>query len=192
MIAEAYGITGNYVKQDYIYDAGKSTAPDTAEDGKLDTCGVGMYHGAGGHDPEVQSALIWALTGFPHDEHDGAFMQADPALLENAITRERRPVLWLDHGGWPDDQYDEFPQDRSNQGHAKVIGGYDDEGTEDYVDDRCLIFDPWPQYNEESFCPQGADRGPNDTYDPYWLSCSSVISGDTNDRFLIPVDPLPE
>jgi len=192
MIAKAYGYTGNQVQQDYIYDAGKSVG-ETTGDLILGTCGVGMFHGVGvGNDPEVQNALIFTLNGMPHDDHDGVFMQADLLILKNTIIQERRPILWLDHGGWPDDQYDELPVDRQYQGHAKVIGGYDDRGTEDFSDDLCLILDPWPQYNEEGFSPQNATKGPGDTNDPYWLPLSMTVTGDSNDRFLIPTQPIPE
>ena len=52
--------------------------------------------------------------------------------------------------------------------------------------------DPWPQYNDEGFCHQNAVKGPDDTCDPYWLPLGNVISGDPDDRFLIPLDPPPE
>jgi len=82
---------------------------------------------------------------------------------------------------------------RSDQGHAKVIGGYDDAGTADYADDLCLIYDPWPEYNDNSVLPLNATNGPGGTYDPYWLPLNDVNLSDTSDIHIVDTHPdIPE
>lgn len=78
-------------------------------------------------------------------------------------------------------------------GHAKVIAGWDDNDTLiDTKDDKCLIFDPWPEYNDTGILPMNATQGPGGTFDPYWLPLSDVLN-DTNDIFLRDTyAPVPE
>jgi hypothetical protein len=78
-------------------------------------------------------------------------------------------------------------------GHAKVIAGWDDSGTlVDTSDDKCLIFDPWPEYNDTGILPMNATQGPGNTFDPYWLPLDDVLN-DTSDIFLRDTfAPVPE
>jgi len=189
MIVTAYGKTGNRIKQDHIYEFAEQTY-GTPADGHIDSHGVGMFDGSGvpAQLLEVQMALDWALDGITSYQHDGVTL--DWSTLRDYILLDR-PVLWLDHGGWPANQSDEYPsfEDRQNQGHAKIIAAYDDRGTGSETDDLCLIYDPWPEYNDKSLLPTNATKGPQNTFDPYWLHQGDVL-GDINDIFLIPVDPV--
>jgi hypothetical protein len=188
MMADAYGIS---VEQDYIYDSYKIHALEINGDNVIQTHGLGMDHGGGtpSTQPEVQNALSGVL-GMGYDQH--SVPSLDWMKLKNDFIEMKRPVLWLDLNGWPENQYNEWPADpgRANQGHAKVIAGYDDRGTADPSDDLSLIYDPWPEYNDKSKLPLNAIKGPQDTFDPYWLPTTDVLS-DTSDIFLIPVDPIP-
>jgi hypothetical protein len=193
MIAKAYGQTGAQTEQDSIYDKGKQLHMEIQDNGIIESHGVGMYHGAGATLPEVQDALDFALDNMTHNEYNASKSMTE-TILKNCIE-DRRPVLWLDHNGWPKNQSDESPPpfEKSEQGHAKVIAGYDDRGTSDVSDDRCLIYDPWPEYNDKQdigLLPTGAEKGPDDTFDPYWFPLSS-ITGDTNDVFLVPQNSIP-
>ncbi len=194
MIANAYGKEGNLIKQDYIYDNGKSTPPeDPGPPPEIKTHGVGMYDGSGGERQEVQDALLYALEGMPYDQHD-SITPLNWMMLRDDYILMNRPVLWLDHGGWPAHQSENWPttESRQNQGHAKVIAGYDDRGTAGETDDLCLIYDPWPEYNDKEdllLLPANATKGPQDTFDPYWLPQSDVL-GDSSDIFLVPTDPI--
>ena len=190
MISTAYGKTAEKIQQDWIYDGGKNL-PDALRDGHLTTRGVGMYHGVGSSFYEVQDAMDFALEPMLHDEYNAAKLITD-TVLKRAIA-DGRPVLWLDHNGWPDNFSDDIDLPvtiEQYQGHAKVIAGYDGNNTSDSSDDRCLVYDPWPEYNDKGILPAGAAKGPADTYDPYWLPITSV-KGDTNDVFLIPLDSVP-
>lgn len=183
-------------QQDDIYDAGKSTLGDIAGDLILSTHGVGMFDGFGGWPPEVQVAMQWAVGPIiQHNQADGTALTA--ALLKQYILNSH-PVLWLDHGGWPANMTALYPGDpgeeppvtyRYDQGHAKVIGGYDDFGTADLSDDICLIFDPWPEYDDLSILPTNATLGPGGTYDPYWLPLNDVNLADFQDRYLVDTFP---
>ena len=184
MIATAYGKTGSFIKQDHIYEFAEQTY-GTPADGHIDSHGVGMFDGSGGQLPEVQMALDWALDGITSDRHD-SMNPLDWATLRDYILTDR-PVLWLDHGGWPANQNESLPPGelRADQGHAKVIAGYDHRGTTGETDDLFLIFDPWPEYVDKSVLPVNATKGPQDTFDPYWLPYNDVL-GDSSDIFLVP------
>ena len=56
--------------------------------------------------------------------------------------------------------------------------------------DRCLIYDPWPEYNDEKILPTGATKGPDYTFDPYWFPLNSIV-GDSDDVFLVPKESIP-
>ena len=190
MISRAYGRTAEKILQDWIYDGGKDL-PDAIKDGHLTTHGVGMFHGVGSPYYEVQEAMDFALEPMLHDEYNSGKPMTE-TILENCIENSR-PVLWLDHNGWPDNLSDDIDLPTTitqYQGHAKVIAGYDDRETSDTSDDRCLVYDPWPEYNDDEVLPAGASKGPDDTFDPYWLPLSSII-GDANDVFLVPTDSIP-
>jgi hypothetical protein len=192
MIAKAYGMTGNNILQDHIYDECKSSGGEIKGNAQIETHGLGMHDGSGGNPAEAQDALTWALGGMTHEEYDG--VNLDWTQLRDIIVQGNRLVLRIDHGGWPSSMSEAFPQgdNRYYQGHATVIAGYDDKNTENHADDLCLIYDPWPYYNDKSSLPPNALKGPGDTCDPYWLPLGNVLSDDANDRFLIPLDPLPE
>ena len=135
--------------------------------------------------------MDFALDPMLHDEYNSG-KPLTATILESCIENSR-PVLWLDHNGWPDSFGNEIDLPATieqYQGHAKVIAGYDNEGTSDTSDDRCLVYDPWPEYNDDEVLPGDASKGPDDTYDPYWLPLSSII-GDINDVFLVPTDSIP-
>ncbi len=193
MIARAYGRTGAKIEQDVIYDEGKQSDGEIQHSGIIESHGVGMYHGAGATPPEVQDALDFALDPIKHDEYNAGNPMTE-TILRNCIGN-RQPVLWLDHNNFPQHQSDEFPPAAAKleQGHAKVIADYDDRGTSNVSDDRCLIYDPWPEYNFEKdvlLLPTGATKGPDDTFDPYWFPVSSIV-GDANDVFLVPQNSIP-
>lgn len=183
-------------QQDDIYDAGKSTLGDVAGDLILSTHGVGMFDGFGGWPPEVQVSMIWAVGAIiQHNQVDGSALTA--AMLRQYIFNSH-PVLWLDHGGWPSNMTGLYPGDptedppltyRYDQGHAKVIGGYEDKGTAETGDDLCLIYDPWPEYNDMSILPTNASQGPGGTYDPYWLPLNDVNLADIQDMYLVDTYP---
>lgn len=195
MIAKyrAIGIPMN--QQDDIYDHGKKTQGEIQANGAIETHGVGMTDGSGGSAWEVQDAFNWSIgpNFHQHNQSDGTKLTA--AQLQQYIATGH-PVLWLDHGGWPKNlstwAFDS--SDRMNQGHAKVIAGYDDNGTAgDAKDDLCLIYDPWPEYNDMHFLPANATKGPGNTFDPYWLPLNDVNLSDPTDKYLVDTFPdIPE
>jgi len=188
MIAAAYGDPSFETRQDYIYENGKH-GPFQG-DGIIEDHGVGMFHGVGSTHPEVQDAMRYALAQMAITELDISALTW--SKLRDGFIRKKRPVLWLDHNGWPSDQNDEYPseENRKHQGHAKIIAGYDDKNTSESSDDYCLIYDPWPGYELNSALPLNAEKGPADTFDPYWLPVGSVL-GDPNDLFIIPDSATP-
>lgn len=193
MVAAAYGRTGQYVQQDRIYDNGKSVPPEVTGDNELQTHGVGLFDGAGGQPDEVQAAVRWAIgTTLGLGKHSSG----DPMTaseLEQYISTSR-PVLWIDHGGWPVNQSTSYPSsaNKALQGHAKVIAGYDDKSTVQTSDDLVLVYDPWPEYNKRSILPVNATPGPGGTYDPYWIPLNDVNLSDTADIFFVPSMSIPE
>jgi hypothetical protein len=192
MIAKAYGLTGAKTEQDLIYDEGKQTYGEVLP-GIIESHNVGMFHGANTTDPEVQQAFDYAIDPMTHDEYNAGNLMTETTL--KSCIENSHPVLWLDHNGWPDNLSDLIelsPLIKQDQGHAKVIAGYDDRGTDGVSDDLCLIYDPWPEYNDKQkieLLPTGATKGPDDTFDPYWLPVSSII-GDANDVFLVPQNSI--
>lgn len=191
MIATAYGRTGQYLQQDRIYDNGKSVPPEVTGDNQMQTHGVGMFDGTGGQPEEVQDALRWALgVGLGVNHHDSSDPITASILEQYASTS--RPVLWIDHGGWPVNLSSSYPANRADQGHAKVISGYDDNNTITTDDDFVLVYDPWPEYNKSAILPVNATLGPGGTYDPYWLPIRDVDLSDTADIFFVPSVSIPE
>ena len=187
MIARAYGRAGAKIEEDVIYDEGKQSDGEIQHSATIESHGVGMYHGAGVTLPEVQDALDFALDPIKHDEYNAGNLMTE-TILRNSIEN-RQPVLWLDHNNFPKNQSDEYPPPAAKleQGHAKVIADYDDRGTSNVSDDRCLIYDPWPEYNDKKdilLLPAGATKGPDDKFEPYWFPVSSIV-GDANDVFLV-------
>jgi len=190
MIAVYRGIAAPANLQDNIYDSGKSMNGEIMGNGNIETHGVGMFNGVGGTAPEVQTAMIVTLgvAIVQHNQSDATKLTT--AQLESYIHNSR-PVLWLDHGGFPKNESPNYPPNsyRADQGHAKVIGGYDDRNTGDSSDDRCLIYDPWPEYTDKGFLPQNATKGPGDTFDPYWLPLNDVNLSDVADVYLVDTFP---
>jgi len=179
MIATYRGVPVPMFQQDDIYDAGKASLGDVPGDKILGTHGVGMFDGTGGLPPEVQNAMTWAVG--PIVQHN----QGDASAL-------------TDYGGWPGNMSAAYPGDpsgepptsyRYDQGHAKVIGGYEDNGTADFIDDLCLIYDPWPEYTDMNILPTNASLGPGGTYDPYWLPLNDVNLADIQDIYLVDTYP---
>ncbi len=193
MIAVYRGMGGNFKIQDQIYDNGKSTPPEILGDAVLQTHGVGMYDGTGGTPKEVQASFQWALGIVGYIEHNSTNQLTIPVLAQYIASGY--PVLWLDRDGWPTNQSSLYPSlsNRVDMGHAKVIAGWDDSDTlVDTSDDMCLIFDPWPEYNDVGILPINATLGPGGTFDPYWLPLDDVLN-DTNDIFLRDTfAPVPE
>jgi len=186
MIATYREITAPNTQQDDIYDHGKKTLPEVKADGAISTHGVGMTDGTTGSPWEVQDAFNWSIgVHVQHNQGDGSAMTA--AQLQQYISTGH-PVLWLDHGGWPKNLSTvAFPLSyRIEQGHAKVITGYDDnDSVGDTTDDVCLIYDPWPEYNDKGILPSNATKGPGDTFDPYWLPLKDVNLTDVTDKYLV-------
>jgi len=193
MIAVYRGRAGNFIVQDQIYDNGKSTGGDVIGDGVLQTHGVGMFDGTGVWPKEVQTSFQWSLGIVGYIEHNSTNPLTVPVLAQYIAFGY--PVLWLDRDGWPANQSALYPSltYRADMGHAKVIAGWDDNDTlMDTSDDKCLIFDPWPEYSDMGILPMNATQGPGGTFDPYWLPLHDVLN-DTNDIFLIDTfAPVPE
>ncbi|UCE91649.1 MAG: hypothetical protein JSV90_00360 [Methanobacteriota archaeon] len=198
MIALYRGLTLPITSQDVIYDSAEleAGAGEIVGNLNIERHGVGMCDGTGSTPIEVQTAFQAALAG-PFVQHDFSGMQAPPltpSQLQQYITMQR-PVLWLDHAGWPVNMSTMYPSGeyRSDQGHAKVIGGYDDAGTADSIDDLCLIYDPWPEYNDIGTLPVNATKGPGGTFDPYWQPLNDVNLSDTSDVYIVDTYPdIPE
>jgi hypothetical protein len=193
MVAAASGRSGQYLQQDRIYDNGKSVPPEVKGDNEMQTHGVGMYGGAGGQPDEVQDAVKWSLGNTIGLNRHGSGDSLTPEVLEQYIFTSR-PVLWIDHGGWPVNQSSAYPPaaNKANQGHAKVIAGYDDNNTVATEDDLVLVYDPWPEYNKRSILPVNATAGPGGTFDPYWLPLSDVDLADAADVFFVSSVSIPE
>jgi hypothetical protein len=190
MIAVYRGIAAPANIQNNIYDSGKTMNGEIMGNMNIESHGVGMFNGVGGTNPEVQTAMMATLGGpiVQHNQSDASKLTA--AQLQSYIHNSR-PVLWLDHGGWPTNQSANFPPDayKPDQGHAKVIGGYDDRDTGVTSDDKCLIYDPWPEYTDMGFLPKNATKGPADTFDPYWLPLDDVNLSDVADVYLVDTFP---
>jgi len=184
-----------FTLQDQIYDNGKQVLPELPGDGIIQTHGEGMFDGTGVRPFEVQMSMTWAL-GVPITQHDwvGGNPKGPmtPGLLQGYIGGQT-PVLWLDHGGWPQNQSAMYPPttNRTDQGHAKVIGGYDDNNTPaDTTDDLCLIYDPWPEYFQKSFLPVNCTPGPGPSWDPYWQPLNDINLTDAQDIYLVDTFPV--
>lgn len=198
MIASYRGFGAPWNLQDAIYDNGKIVPPEIRGNMVIETHGVGMFHGFGGWPAEVQMAMTWSL-GVPIIEHNWTGGNPNgpmtPAQLVIYLVKGT-PVLWLDNGGWPANQSTAYPplSNRIDQGHAKVIGGYDDNNTPvDLSDDMCLIFDPWPEYNDTGIVPLNCTQGPGGTWNPYWQPLNDVNMLDVNDVYLVDTIPaIPE
>ncbi len=196
MIATYRGMGPPFFFQDSIYDSSKTTNGEIPGNNLLDIHGDGMFDGSGGWPAETQNAMFWAL-GVPIIQYDWNPANLNgpmkPALLQQFIGG-LAPVLWLDHGGWPANQSPTNPPPAyrlTDQGHAKVIAGYDDNGTALNVsDDLCLIFDPWPEYNFMSILPPNCTLGPGGTFDPYWQPLNDVNLSDVQDIYLVDTFPL--
>jgi hypothetical protein len=66
-----------------------------------------------------------------------------------------------------------LPEDAAEvNGHAKVIAGYDDQGTADFADDWYQIYDPWPTSGS-----------------PYWVPAATVL--DVRDVYMADFDVVP-
>lgn len=193
MFATALSRGGRFTQQDAIYDNGKSVPPEITDDNVIQTHGVGMFDGTGGQPREVQGAMAWAMgTQITLTEHNSSDPLTAP-LLKQYITTGR-PVLWIDHGGWPVNQSVLYPSaaNKDLQGHVKVIAGYDDKGSAGTGDDLCLIYDPWPEYNRNGILPNNASLGPGGTYDPYWLPLRDVKFSDSRDTHMVTSVSIPE
>lgn len=183
MIATYRGLAPPFTNQDDIYDSGKVVGEVAMGDSILTTHAVGMYDGTGALPIEVQVAFLWSVG--PYIQHDWTSgTQLTAAQLEQYILLGH-PVLWLDHSGWPVNLTYPSETYRSDQGHAKVIIGYDDNDTAETSDDLLLINDPWPEYNHKQILPANALPGPGGTYNPYWLPLPVVNLNDPVDIYLV-------
>lgn len=194
MISKAYGVAPPFSNTDDIYDGGKIWGELATGDGIISTHGVGMYDGQGVFPPEVQGAFIFALApvGIGFIQHDWIIPNPLTAAQLETYILNSTPVLWLDHGGFPANQSSTYPDDQVNEGHAKVIAGYNDSSTADTSDDIVLIYDPWPEYNDKFILPVNATKGPGGTFDPYWIPLNDVNLSDITDIFLVPSIGIPE
>lgn len=193
MIAKYHNFSGNRIQQDDIYDNGKQSDGETKGDGILQSHGVGMYDGTGNRPTEVQSSFQWAIGNF--FQYGAGTIPLTGDVVINSINNGH-PILWLDHNGWPGNISTYLPgwENMSyDQGHAKVIIGYDDNNTPtNYSDDKYLINDPWPEYNDKGILPINASLGPGGSYDPYWIPASLVLNDQSNDVELIDNIIIPE
>lgn len=183
MIATYRSVGVPFTNQDDIYDNGKLIGETALGDSILSTHAVGMYDGTGAWPMEVQTAFIWSIGLYAqHDWSSGTQLTA--AQMELYIQLGH-PILWLDHNGWPSNI--SYPSEtyRTDQGHAKVIVGYDNNDTADTADDLVLVNDPWPEYNHRLILPMHATLGPGGTYDPYWYPLTMVNLNDPADIYLV-------
>lgn len=163
------GRVGAQTQQDDIYDQGKFLGGEILGDGSVQTEGLGMWDTA--TSPEVQNSFAFAVAT-PVQWGPGG--SPNPPMTNQLVIDcidDNIPILWCDHGGYPEEMYP--PPDLEtveNSGHAKIIAGYDDKGTADFADDEYQIYDPWP--NAAS---------------PYWVASGVVL--DAADVFL--ADSLP-
>ncbi len=180
-IAMVCAYRGTTVPQDSIYDNGKSCCGEIQGNNKLDTHGVGMFDRsalAQGLPDEVHAGFLWARQPWsPVIYIWGPVSQGYPGLslayLERCI-RDGIPVIWCDHGGWPSNM-EPYPSQEIQEvsGHAKVIDGYNDNGTpQNTADDQFHIVDPWPSSGS-----------------PYWVAATALQ--DTLDVFYADFDPVP-
>ena len=189
-----YKSPGVFPPQDLIYDSSELQAAtgEIVGDMIIQRHGFGMTDASGGTTPpEIQNAFLTFIGGpMQHNQWDASALGA--STLESYVLFGY-PVLWDDHGGWPVNMDPTWPSgDRTEQGHYKVIAGYDDSNTAGvYGDDLALIFDPWPEYTDQSVLPVGAVNGPGNSFDPYWLPVPAVL-GDPNDLFLVDIAAIPE
>jgi len=179
--------------QDFIYDVCEldTLAGEIQGNAIIERHGVGMTDGTGGTRLEIQFAFQMHVSPYhQHNQSDASALTASQLLSYMAGSY---PVLWDDHGGWPANMDPTFPTaDPKNQGHYKVIAGYDDANTVGtYSDDWALIYDPWPEYTDHSVLPAGAIPGPSGSFDPYWIPVPMVL-GDPNDLFLVELAAIPE
>jgi hypothetical protein len=184
---------GTAPPQDMIYDICELDvmAGEIAGNGFIERHGVGVTDGTGGTWQEIQTAFqMLASPFYQHNQSDASALTASQLL---SYVAGLYPVLWDDHGGWPANMDPTFPTaDPKNQGHYKVIAGYDDANTAGvFSDDWALIYDPWPEYTDKSVLPAGAIPGPSGSFDPYWIPVSMVL-GDPNDLFLVELAAIPE
>ncbi len=198
MIATYRGRGPPVTLQDNIYDFGKTTNGEVPNNAICDVHGFGMFQGTGGWPPEIQNAMIWAVS--PIIQHDWNAVNPNgpltPAPLQQYIGGWT-PVLWLDVGGFPKNQSPTNPPlgyRIADMGHAKVIVGYDDAGTPaNTSDDLCLINDPWPEYNDMGILPVNCTQGPGGSWDPYWQPLNDVNLADPLDIYLVDTFPaIPE
>jgi len=197
MIAIYRGFGPPFILQDNIYDNGKVANGEIPANAILETHGFGMFQGTGGWPPEVQNAMTWAVG--PILQHDWVIPNPNgpmtAALLQQYIGG-LTPVLWLDVGGFPASQSPTNPPPayRMDQGHAKVIVGYDDNGSVGSTsDDLCLINDPWPEYNDLGILPANCTPGPLGSWDPYWQPLNDINLTDIADIYLVDTfAPIPE
>ncbi len=179
MISLYRGGGGNKVLQDWIYDNGKLSGGEIPGDGILQTHGVGMFDRsalASGLPDEVVTAFQWtrglALIYIWGPVNQG-FLPLTPAYIIQCLD-DNIPIIWCDHFGWPDGIYPP-PVDEIAEcsGHAKIIAGYNDQGTAATGDDRYFIFDPWPVSGS-----------------PYWIGQQPLL--DPRDVFYADFDPVPD
>jgi len=200
MIATYLGVGAPKNQQDDIYDNGKNpVSGEIRGNGNIETHGLGMMDGAGGSAWEVQDAFNYSIGVGNHVQYNQSGGIGFPALTAAQLKQyiaTSHPVLWLDHGGQPNNISDWVfdPSLQAMQGHAKVIAGYDDKDTlGTTMDDLCLIYDPWPEYNDKGFLPYAnATKGPGNTFDPYWLPLRDVNLTDLTDKYLVDTTIIPE
>ena len=169
MYAIFWGSVPPQTNQDDIYDNAKLSGGEVIGNGILDTHGLGMYAGTGGHQPEVQTAFAYAVGVWPFQW--GPQGTALPLLTHPIVVvliDYGKPILWIDMANWPSDQ-ETLPEEiLYDSGHCKSIAGYDDMDTADFNDDQYLIYDPWPNSGSPYWQTQITVIDPNDIYLAVW------------------------
>jgi len=187
MISTYRGLAGVRTQQDNIYDNGKNVASgEIPGNNIIETHGIGMKDTG---NTEVQTAFAWAVGVGIVQHSTGGGNPITGALVIQYID-SWHPILWDDHNGWPANQSALYPpvSGRTDMGHSKVITGYNDSGTPgNTADDWYLIYDPWPEYNDQGKLIAGGKKGPGDTFDPYWIPSGVVI--DPNDMHMVDTFP---
>jgi hypothetical protein len=177
MYALYFGAVPPRTDQDHIYDNAKLSGGEILGNGMLETHALGMYAGTAMKPPEIQTAFQYAVGMWPTQwgPTGSPFTLLTPGMVI-ILIHGNNPILWIDMGSWPADQ-ETIPEELYyDSGHCKIIAGYDDMGTADYVDDQYLIYDPWPNSSSPYWLPQAQVIDVVDIYLSIWDGISTEDS----------------